>query len=62
MLPNQSTVSRRTRRGDFTAFLEPAGDRPGGTPRPSLLDVVDGKPLEPPNHTAAAATPAGAGA
>jgi hypothetical protein len=53
-LPDQSTVSRRTRRADFRAFLERIGQRMngGGKPRPAaLVKVVDGKPLELPNHT-----------
>ena len=57
-LPDQSTMSRRTRRADFWRFLERVGQRlkgkagragaPGGD---SLVKIVDGKALELPNHT-----------
>src|SRR5678815_5503837 len=50
-LPDQSTMSRRTRRGDFELFLERVGKRLGGKAAPGLVRVVDGKPLELPNHT-----------
>jgi hypothetical protein len=50
-LPDQSTMSRRTRRGDFMAFLGRVGERLNGKPVPGLVKVVDGKPLELPNHT-----------
>jgi hypothetical protein len=55
-LPDQSTMSRRTRRADFMAFLERVGERlNGGKPAAAapgpLVRVVDGKPLELPNHT-----------
>lgn len=58
VLPDQSTMSRRTRRPDFMAFLKRIGGRLNGKPTPSplgaqgsLVKVVDGKPLELPNHT-----------
>lgn len=50
-LPDQSTMSRRTRRVDFMAFLERVGQRMNGKPAPGLVKVVDGKALELPNHT-----------
>lgn len=50
-LPDQSTMSRRTRRADFEEFQRRVGARMNGRPRPGLLKVVDGKPLELPNHT-----------
>jgi hypothetical protein len=51
-LPDQSTVSRRARRADFGRFLERVGARLNGRPGPAaLVKVVDGKPLELPNHT-----------
>lgn len=51
-LPDQSTMSRRTRRPDFMAFLERVGERMNGKAKPKMVKVVDGKPLELPNHTA----------
>lgn len=51
VLPDQSTMSRRTRRDDFMAFLERVGERLNGKPAAGLVKVVDGKPLELPNHT-----------
>lgn len=50
-LPDQSTMSRRTRRADFWQFLERVGQRLNGKTKPALVKVVDGKPLELPNHT-----------
>jgi hypothetical protein len=50
-LPDQSTMSRRTRRDDFGSFLERVGKRLGGKAAPGPVRVVDGKPLELPNHT-----------
>src|SRR5687768_15170244 len=50
-LPDQSTMSRRTRRADFEEFQQRVGRRMNGKPEPTLLKVVDGKPLELPNHT-----------
>lgn len=50
-LPDQSTMSRRTRRPDFWRFLERVGKRMNGKPQAALVKVVDGKPLELPNHT-----------
>ena len=44
-------MSRRTRRDDFELFLEQVGKRLGGKAAPGLVRVVDGKPLELPNHT-----------
>lgn len=51
VLPDQSTMSRRTRRDDFEPFLLRVGQRLGGKPTPSLVKVVDGKALELPNHS-----------
>ena len=51
VLPDQSTMSRRTRRDDFFPFLERVGRRMAGKVEPALVKVVDGKPLELPNHT-----------
>ncbi len=51
VLPNQSTLSRRTRRPDFEQFLARIGQRINGTSRPAMVKVVDGKALELPNHT-----------
>jgi hypothetical protein len=51
VLPDQSTMSRRTRRADFERFQRRVGVRMNGRPGPALLKVVDGKPLELPNHT-----------
>lgn len=54
VLPDQSTMSRRTRREDFTRFQRRVGERLNGRPTPGLGDlvkVVDGKALELPNHT-----------
>jgi hypothetical protein len=50
-LPDQSTMSRRTRRKDFMQFLERVGQRLNGRPRAAWVKVVDGKPLELANHT-----------
>lgn len=54
-LPDQSTMSRRTRRTDFAAFLELLGRRLNGGGGAggcgTLVRLVDGKPLELPNHT-----------
>lgn len=50
-LPDQSTLSRRTRQPDFWAFLRRVGERMKGDDEPRLVKVVDGKPLELPNHT-----------
>ncbi len=50
-LPDQSTMSRRTRRADFEQFQRRVGVRMNGRPKPSLVKRVDGKPLELPNHT-----------
>ena len=54
VLPDQSTMSRRTRREDFMAFLGRVGRRLNGrVALPGLVGVkvVDGKPMELPNHT-----------
>jgi hypothetical protein len=51
VLPDQSTMSRRTRRKDFMQFLERVGQRLNGNAKPGLVTVVDGKPLELSNHT-----------
>jgi Transposase DDE domain len=50
-LPDQSTMSRRTHRKDFNDFLELLGKRLNGKVKPTLLKIVDGKPLELPNHS-----------
>lgn len=52
-LPDQSTMSRRTRRADFEEFQRRVGVRMNGKPKrgPALVKRVDGKPLELPNHT-----------
>jgi hypothetical protein len=51
-LPDQSTMSRRMRRADFEAFLTRLGQRLNGRPAvAALLKIVDGKPLELPNHS-----------
>jgi len=50
-LPDQSTMSRRTRRADFEQFQHRVGQRMNGKPKPTLVKKVDGKPLELPNHT-----------
>lgn len=50
-LPGQSTMSRRTRRADFMPFLDRVGARLNGPAVPGPVRVVDGKPLELPNHT-----------
>jgi Transposase DDE domain len=51
VLPDQSTMSRRMRRKDFEPFLKWMHQRLNGKTRLSLLKIVDGKPLELPNHT-----------
>jgi len=53
VLPDQSTMSRRTRRADFAEFQARVGQRMnGGQPKPGgPVKVVDGKPLELPNHS-----------
>src|SRR3954468_19663612 len=38
-LPDQSTMSRRTRREDFMAFLERVGERLNGKAKPGLVKV-----------------------
>jgi DDE family transposase len=50
-LPDQSTMSRRMRRKDFDEFLRMLGTRLNGRPASSLLRIIDGKPLELPNHS-----------
>ena len=50
-LPDQSTMSRRTRRKDFMPFLERVGERLNDGAEPGVVKSVDGKPLELPNHT-----------
>ena len=52
VLPDQSTMSRRARRKDFWQFLGRVGQRMNGKTEPAMVKVVDGKPLELPNHTA----------
>lgn len=51
VLPDQSTMSRRTRRDDFWQFLQRVGQRMNGKAEPAVVKVIDGKPLELPNHT-----------
>ena len=51
VLPDQSTMSRRARRDDFEAFQRRVGERLNGKAGPGLVTVVDGKPLELPNHS-----------
>jgi hypothetical protein len=51
VLPDQSTMSRRTRRDDFEAFLKRLGERLNGKTTPAMVKVIDGKALELPNHT-----------
>lgn len=52
LLPDQSTMSRRMRRDDFDAFLTQLQHRLAGKPAAAkLLKIVDGKPLEIPNHS-----------
>ena len=51
VLPDQSTMSRRTRRADFEPFLGRVGRRLNGRTKPALVKRVDGKALELPNHT-----------
>ena len=52
VLPDQSTMSRRTRRADFAEFQERVGRRMNGKAKSDgLLRIVDGKPLELPNHS-----------
>jgi hypothetical protein len=51
-LPDQSTMSRRTRRDDFMQFLQRVGQRLNGSSGPAaLVKIVDGKPMELPNHS-----------
>jgi hypothetical protein len=50
-LPDQSTLSRRSRRADFQEFLRRVGQRMNGKVQPAMVKVVDGKALELPNHT-----------
>ena len=50
-LPDQSTMSRRMRRDDFHCFLRAMQQRLNGTAQEHLVKIVDGKPLELPNHT-----------
>lgn len=50
-LPDQSTMSRRTRRGDFEQFLLRLGRHMNGKAKASTVKIVDGKALELPNHS-----------
>jgi hypothetical protein len=50
-LPDQSTMSRRMRRDDFHQFLRAIQRRINGRTQEHLVKIVDGKPLELPNHT-----------
>lgn len=50
-LPDQSTMSRRMRREDFQLFLQAMYPRLNGKAQTRLLKMLDGKPLELPNHT-----------
>jgi hypothetical protein len=51
VLPDQSTMSRRTRRQDFEDFLWRVGQHLNGKNKPGMVKVVDGKSLELPNHS-----------
>jgi len=51
VLPDQSTLSRRTRQEDFWEFLKRVAKRMQGKTGPQMVKVVDGKSLELPNHT-----------
>src|SRR5580658_10158486 len=50
-LPDQSTMSRRMRRDDFHDFLQAMQQRINGKTQEHFVKIVDGKPLEIPNHT-----------
>jgi hypothetical protein len=50
-LPDQSTMSRRLRRDDFEPFLRALHQRLNGRPHTPHVRIIDGKPLELPNHT-----------
>lgn len=50
-LPDQSTLSRRMRRRDFEPFLAALHRRLNGKAKERLVRIIDGKPLELPNHT-----------
>jgi hypothetical protein len=51
-LPDQSTLSRRMRRGDFTAFLQRLSDRMRGSDTGlRLIKRLDAKPLPLPAHS-----------
>ena len=50
-LPDQSCMSRRTRRKDFERFLLQVGHRLNGKPQGTLVKRIDGKPLELANHS-----------
>ena len=50
-LPDQSTMSRRMRRDDFAVFIRAMQQRLNGKPQACLVKIVDGKPLELPNHS-----------
>jgi len=50
-LPDQSTMSRRLRRHDFNTFMKAMLRRCAGKAQQRLLKIIDGKPLELPNHT-----------
>jgi hypothetical protein len=50
-LPDQSTMSRRMRRDDFQLFLLGMTPRLNGKAKERLVKMIDGKPLELPNHT-----------
>jgi Transposase DDE domain len=50
-LPDQSTMSRRMRRDDYHLFFQAMHQRLNGKTRQRLLKIIDGKPLELPNHT-----------
>jgi hypothetical protein len=51
VLPDQSTLSRRTRRADFEQFLQRVGQRMNDKVQPAMVKIIDGKALELPNHT-----------
>lgn len=60
-LPNQSTMSRRLRGGQIWRFIEKLARRVAGPVKPSLIKVIDGKPLVVAKHTADADATSGRG-
>ena len=51
MIPDQSTMSRRLRHSETTAFLQKLEQRLSGGPQRGLLKYIDGKPLPVARHT-----------